>query len=77
MKALPLTCNAVEDCEDDDPYSLGIQYKGGNIYAAASYIDTQRDEDAAAAQFLAKYTWNAFSFHGIYEMDMGLISGQR
>ena len=63
--------------EDDDPYSLGIQYKGGNFFAAASYIDTQQDNDAAAAQFIAKYTWNAFSFHGIYEMDMGLITAQR
>jgi len=60
--------------EDDDPYSLGIQYKGGNIYAAASYIDTQQNDDAAAAQFLAKYTWNDFSFHGIYELDKGLIT---
>ncbi len=64
------------NAEDDDPYSLGLQYKGGNLYAAASYIDTQQNDDADAAQFLAKYTWNAFSFHGIYEMDGGLITAQ-
>ena len=63
--------------EDDDPYSLGIHYKGGNFYAAASYIDTQQDDDASAAQFLAKYTWNAFEFHGIYELDGGLITAHR
>lgn len=63
--------------EDDDPYSLGIQYKAGNIYAAATYIDTQQSNDAAAAQFVAKYTIDAFEVHGIYELDKGLITAQR
>jgi predicted porin len=71
----PADCNAVENCEDDDPYSLGIQYKGGNFYAAASWISTQRSDDAEAAQFLARYDWNDLSFHGIYELDKGLITG--
>jgi predicted porin len=64
---------------DDDTYSLGAQYKGGNFYAAASYIDTQASDpsDTAAAQFLAKYTWNALEFHGIYELDRGLITASR
>jgi len=69
-------CDAVESCEDDDPYSLGVQYKGGNFYAAASYISTQASDDAEAAQFLARYNWNNFSFHGIYELDKGLITAQ-
>jgi predicted porin len=63
---------------DDDTYSIGAQYKGGNFYAAASYIDTQADpSDTAAAQFLAKYTWNNLEFHGIYELDKGLITATR
>ena len=66
------------DANDDDTYSIGAQYKGGNFYAAASYIDTQADpSDTSAAQFLAKYTWNDLSFHGIYEMDGGLITATR
>jgi predicted porin len=65
--------------EDDDPYSIGVTYKAGNLYAAASYIDTQNSDasDTAAAQILAKYTWNNFAFRGIYEMDDGLITAQR
>jgi predicted porin len=63
---------------DDDTYSLGAQYKGGNFFAAASYIDTQADpSDTSAAQFLAKYTWNKLEFHGIYELDKGLITASR
>jgi predicted porin len=69
-------CNAVENCEDKDPYSVGLTYKAGNFFANASYIDTQRDKDAAAAEFIAAYDWNDFSFHGIYELDKGLITAQ-
>jgi predicted porin len=66
---------AKEDGNDDDTYSVGAQYKGGNFYAAASYIDTGGDpSDTGAAQFLAKYTWNNLEFHGIYELDKGLIT---
>ncbi len=72
----PAQCSDFENCEDDDPYSLGIQYKAGNIFAAASYISTQGNNDAEAAQFLAKYSMGDFTVHGIYEMDMGLITGQ-
>jgi len=63
---------------DDDTYSVGAQYKGGNFYAAASYIDTQANpSDTGAAQFLAKYSWNDLEFHGIYELDKGLITAVR
>ncbi|MGB5408981.1 MAG: porin [Thiogranum sp.] len=70
---------AKADENDDDTYSLGAQYKGGNFYAAASWIDTQSSDasDTAAAQFLAKYTWNNLEFHGIYELDKGLITASR
>jgi predicted porin len=64
---------------DDDTYSIGAQYKGGNFYAAASYIDTNASgpDDTGAAQVLAKYTWNNLEIHGIYEMDKGLITSVR
>jgi predicted porin len=63
---------------DDDTYSLGAQYKGGNFFAFLSYIDTQQDpSDTAAAQAGAKYTWNNLEFHGIYELDKGLITAVR
>jgi len=61
---------------DDDTYSIGATYKAGNIFAAATYIDSQQNNDAAAAQFIAKYTWNDLEFHGIYELDQGLITAQ-
>ena len=69
-------CDAVENCEDDDPYSLGVQWSAGNLYVAASWISTQASDDAEAAQFLARYNWNNLSFHGIYELDKGLITAQ-
>ena len=62
--------------EDDDPYSLGIQYSGGGLYLAAAYINTQQTNDAEAFQLLAKYTMGDLSFHGIYEIDKGLITAQ-
>ena len=63
---------------DDDTYSLGAQYKGGNFFAFVSYIDTQQDpSDTAAAQAGAKYTMNNLEFHGIYELDKGLITAVR
>jgi predicted porin len=64
---------------DDDTYSIGAQYKGGNFYAAASYIDTNAStpDDTGAGQVLAKYTWNNLEFHGIYEFDKGLITAVR
>ncbi|GMQ87016.1 MAG: porin [Gammaproteobacteria bacterium] len=70
-------CGTASDCDDDDPYSFGVTYKGGNFFAAASYISTQQSGDAEAAQFMARYTWNALEFHGIYELDQGLITAQR
>ncbi len=63
--------------DDDDTYSVGLEYKGGNFFAAASYIDTRaQPSDTAAAQFLARYTWNNLQIHGIYELDDGLITAQ-
>jgi predicted porin len=69
--------NKQSGAEDDDPYSVGLTYKGGNLYANASYIDTQASDDAAAAQFVVGYKWNDLSVHGIYEKDLGLITAHR
>jgi predicted porin len=67
-----------DDANDDDTWSAGAQYKGGNFYAAASAINTQASpSDTGAYQVLAKYTWNDLEFHGIYEWDKGLITAVR
>jgi len=65
-----------KDGEDDDPYSIGLTYKANGLFAAASYISTQRNNDAEAAQFIARYTTGPFSVHAIYELDKGLITAQ-
>lgn len=68
------------DGEDDDPYSIGLTYKAGGLYAAASYITTQNEtngNDNSAAQIIAKYGLGDLNLRGIYEFDLGLISAQR
>jgi predicted porin len=63
------------DGEDDDPYSVGLSYKGGGLFAHVAYIDTQQTGDTAAAEAIVKYNLNdAIEFHGIYELDKGLIT---
>lgn len=69
--------NKQNGAEDDDPYSVGLTFKGGGLYAAASYISTQQNDDAEAAQFIASYALGDFTLRGIYEMDLGLITAQR
>lgn len=68
--------NTTSQGNDDNPYSIGVQYKGYGFYGAATYISTNESNDAEAAQVLAKYTFGAFEVHGIYELDMGLITAQ-
>ncbi len=67
--------NSEADTENDDPYSLGVSYKGGGIYAFASYITTDTGGDDEATQFGAKYTMGDIAVWGMYEIDGGLISG--
>lgn len=64
------------DGNDDDPFSLGVTYAGGNFFAFASYINTNADGDTEAAQLGGKYTFGNFAVRGIYEFDLGLISAQ-
>lgn len=68
--------NDENDGENDDPWSIGLTYGGGGAYVFASYIDTQRSGDAAAAQVGAKYTIADFTVRGIYELDKGLITAK-
>jgi predicted porin len=70
------TCDQFENCEDDDPYSVGATFKANNLYLNAAYISTQRNDDAEAAEFVARYSLGDFEFHGIYELDLGLITAQ-
>ncbi len=67
--------NSEADGENDDPYSLGVSYKGGGIYAFASYITTDTGGDDEATQFGAKYSMGDISVWGMYEIDGGLING--
>lgn len=60
--------------EDDDPFSVGVNYKGGPIYAAASYITTSGGGDDDAVQFAIKGMFGDFAVWGNYEMDGGLIT---
>lgn len=64
------------DGEDDDPYSLGVQYDGYGAYVFASYITSNQNGDTDAIQIGGKYTMGDFDVHGIYEMDGGLITTQ-
>ncbi len=67
--------NNEADGEDDNPYSLGASYKGGGIYAFASYMTTNTGGDDDVWQFGGKYSMDAISVWAMYEIDGGLISG--
>lgn len=60
--------------EDDDPYSVGLTYKGGPVYAFVDYITTSGGGDDDAVQIGAKATFGGAAIYGIYEMDGGLIT---
>lgn len=57
--------------EDDDPYSLGVTYKGGNLFGFASYISN--GDDDKATQLGIKYSFGDAAVWGMYEKDDGLI----
>jgi predicted porin len=66
--------NDKTDANDDDPYSLGAQYKGGGALIFASYITTQAGGDDDAWQVGGQYSFGNIELHGIYEGDGGLIT---
>ncbi|VAW74084.1 Outer membrane protein (porin) [hydrothermal vent metagenome] len=67
--------NNKSDANDDDPYSLGVTYKGGNLYGFASYLTTQAGDDDSVFQIGAKYKMGDAAVWGMYEVDDGRISG--
>lgn len=60
--------------EDDDPWSVGLTYKGMGAYLFASYMTTQRGDDDEVYQVGGKYSIAGFTVRGIYEFDKGLIT---
>lgn len=60
--------------EDDNPYSLGVHYKGYGVYAFFDYITTNGGGDDDAWQLGAKYKMGDLAVWGIYERDGGLIT---
>ena len=68
--------DSVKAGEDDDPFSVGVTYKTGPVYAFASYITTGQDDDNSAAQVGGRVAiGDTFAVRGIYELDMGLVTG--
>jgi predicted porin len=59
-----------------DPYSLGLQYDNGPLYAAVDYITNDAGGDDQAYSFGAKYLIESLgvSLGGMYEIDKGMIS---
>jgi predicted porin len=63
--------------EDDDPYGAGVRYKGGNLYAFASYVTNSQSGDGDAYQLGAKFNFlEAWAVWAMFEKDLGLISTQ-
>jgi predicted porin len=66
------------DGEDDNPWSVGASFSGlGGLYAFVSYVTTNANGDDDATQIGAQYALGSLEFHGIYELDGGLITLQQ
>ncbi len=61
---------------DNNPYSLGLHYGNGPIFAAFDYITNDAGGKDQAYSFAAKYTYEPLgvSVGGMYEIDDGMIS---
>jgi predicted porin len=59
-----------------DPYSVGLQYDNGPVYAVIDYITNDAGGDDQAYSFGAKYLFESLglSVGGMYEIDKGMIS---
>jgi len=61
------------DCEDDDPYGIGVSYTNGGILVFADYLanngdaDTNINGDLEAWKVGGKYTLNNFAVYAQYE----------
>jgi predicted porin len=68
--------NAAPGQNANNPYSLGLQYDNGPLYAAADYITNDAGGDDQAYSFAAKYLFESLNvtLGGMYEVDLGMIS---
>ena len=61
----------------DNPYSAGVKYENGGLFAAVAYLNNGAGGDDSATQVSAQYTFNNFAITGQYEFDGGLITDDR
>jgi len=68
--------NSNPTLSNKDPYSLGLQYDNGPLYAALDYITNDAGGDDQAYSVGAKYLFESLglSVGGMYEVDKGMIS---
>jgi predicted porin len=61
----------------DNPYSAGVKYENGGLFAAVAYLNNGAGGDDSATQVSASYTFDNFGIFGQYEFDGGLITDDR
>jgi predicted porin len=61
----------------DNPYSAGVKYENGGLFAAVAYLTNNAGGDDSATQVSAKYSFNKFAVVGQYEFDGGLVTDDR
>jgi predicted porin len=61
----------------DNPFSAGVKYENGGLFAAVAYLNNGSGGDDSATQVSAKYTFDKFGIFGQYEFDGGLITDDR
>jgi predicted porin len=61
----------------DNPYSVGVKYENGGLFAAVAYLNNGAGGDDSATQVSAKYDFDRFGVFGQYEFDGGLITDDR
>ncbi len=70
--------NDGSDGENDNPYSVGAQFKNDMFYAFASYLTTDRGANDNATEVGAQVSLgDMFALRAIYEWDGGLITLNR
>jgi len=61
----------------DNPYSAGVKYENGGLFAGVAYLNNGAGSDDSATQVSASYTFNNFGIYGQYEFDGGLVTDDR
>jgi predicted porin len=59
------------------PFSAGLKYENGGLFASVAYLSNGAGGDDSATQLNAKYTFDKFGVFGQYEFDGGLITDDR